>query len=181
MFKPVRVVAALFAVLVALTAAPSAFAQTYTVYRNVTAPGGVTGTMQIELADSSLAPNTALGGPPPPELVSFNLTLTGLGETPTTTTFTRANLTSFYFTRDGAGGISDINFQAATNTDGYNMEPMVLFGTDLFKGGYIVRVTNTAGTAPSVVPTLTEWAMILLGLILAGGAVAIIQRRRSLT
>jgi len=28
------------------------------------------------------------------------------------------------------------------------------------------------------VPTLSEWAMILFGLVLAGGAVVMVQRRR---
>ena len=32
--------------------------------------------------------------------------------------------------------------------------------------------------APAAVPTLTEWAMILLGLMLAGVAALAIQRRR---
>jgi hypothetical protein len=32
--------------------------------------------------------------------------------------------------------------------------------------------------APTPVPTMTEWAMILLGLMLAGGAAVLIQRRQ---
>jgi YVTN family beta-propeller protein len=32
--------------------------------------------------------------------------------------------------------------------------------------------------APAPVPTLSEWAMILFGLILAGGAAVLVQRRR---
>lgn len=38
-----------------------------------------------------------------------------------------------------------------------------------------VRVTRTA---PAPVPTMTEWAMIFFGMILAGGAVLYIQRRQ---
>lgn len=34
-------------------------------------------------------------------------------------------------------------------------------------------------SAPAPVPTLSEWAMILLGLMLAGGAALTIQRRRA--
>jgi hypothetical protein len=33
--------------------------------------------------------------------------------------------------------------------------------------------------APVAVPTLSEWAMILLGVLLAGGAALTIQRRRT--
>lgn len=43
------------------------------------------------------------------------------------------------------------------------------------------RATDTltvAGVAPTPVPTLTEWAMILLGVLLAGGAVLQLERRR---
>lgn len=35
-----------------------------------------------------------------------------------------------------------------------------------------------AAPAPAPVPTLSEWAMILFGLILAGGAAVMVQRRR---
>lgn len=38
--------------------------------------------------------------------------------------------------------------------------------------------TTFAVSAPAAVPTLSEWAMILFGLLLAGGAVVMIQRRR---
>ena len=34
---------------------------------------------------------------------------------------------------------------------------------------------------PAAVPTLSEWAMILLGVLLAGAAVVVIQRRRFAT
>lgn len=43
---------------------------------------------------------------------------------------------------------------------------------------YDAYFTATFTTTPAAVPTLTEWAMILLGLGLAGGAVLMIQRRR---
>ena len=35
-----------------------------------------------------------------------------------------------------------------------------------------------AVAAPAAVPTLSEWAMILFGLMLAGGAAVLVQRRR---
>lgn len=38
-------------------------------------------------------------------------------------------------------------------------------------------ITLAQGVPPTPVPTLTEWAMILLGLTLAGGATIVIQRR----
>lgn len=39
-------------------------------------------------------------------------------------------------------------------------------------------LTLVRGPAPAPVPTLSEWAMILMGLMLAGGAALYIQRRR---
>lgn len=36
----------------------------------------------------------------------------------------------------------------------------------------------TRGAAPAPVPTLSKWAMIMLGIVLAGGAALYIQRRR---
>ena len=39
------------------------------------------------------------------------------------------------------------------------------------------QVTQVAAAAAAV-PTLSEWAMILFGLVLAGGAALVIQRRR---
>jgi streptogramin lyase len=46
-------------------------------------------------------------------------------------------------------------------------------------GNRIGRITTGAPATP--VPTLSQWAIILLGLILAGGAAVLIQRRRVAT
>ncbi|WP_271086163.1 IPTL-CTERM sorting domain-containing protein [Brevundimonas sp. NIBR11] len=50
-------------------------------------------------------------------------------------------------------------------------------------GGYTSGSSRTVGqpappVTPAPVPTLSEWAMILLGMVLAGGAALYIQRRR---
>lgn len=42
------------------------------------------------------------------------------------------------------------------------------------------RVTYTDGVVAAPVPTLSEWAMILFGAVLAGGAALLIQRRRQI-
>ncbi len=41
--------------------------------------------------------------------------------------------------------------------------------------------TLTAGVPPATIPTLSEWAMILFGTVLAGGAALYIQRRQLTT
>ena len=45
-------------------------------------------------------------------------------------------------------------------------------------GGLDMGFSATFAPAPVMVPTLSEWAMIGFGLLLAGGAVLMIQRRR---
>lgn len=49
-------------------------------------------------------------------------------------------------------------------------------------GGGVFEYCDGAGCpappAPAAVPTMTEWAMILFGLLLAGGAALLVQRRR---
>jgi hypothetical protein len=46
-------------------------------------------------------------------------------------------------------------------------------------GGFTSGEVRLVGAPPAAVPTLTEWAMILLGLMLAGVAALTIQRRRT--
>lgn len=46
--------------------------------------------------------------------------------------------------------------------------------------GAYVSTSSTPTPAVAAVPTLTEWAMIMLGLTLAGGAVLTLQRRRQM-
>ncbi|MFC5344129.1 IPTL-CTERM sorting domain-containing protein [Brevundimonas staleyi] len=63
-----------------------------------------------------------------------------------------------------AGQTIRIYFEAAHIIDLYNQR--------------IDNVVLNSSPAPAPVPTLSEWAMILMGLTLAGGAVVMIQRRR---
>lgn len=43
---------------------------------------------------------------------------------------------------------------------------------------YAMEATFSPSPLPATIPTLSEWAMILLGVALAGGAALVIQRRR---
>lgn len=162
-----------------LFAAPAAFAQTYTIHRSFTGAGGVTGTATLEMANSTQTGSMNVGssGAVPAELVSATLTFNTLGASPTTTTFNRSQLSGFFFARTG-GTITDINFWAPANADGYQMSGWGAFSTTISKGGYSSNITNAAA-APAAVPTMTEWAMIAFALALAGGAALMIQRRRS--
>ena len=165
-----------------LLAAPAAFAQTYTIHRSFTGAGGVTGTATLEMANSTQTGSSTVGGPGavPAELVSATISFNNLGGAPTSTTFNRSQLNGFRFERV-SGTIEDINFWAPANADGYEMSGTAPFITTVTKGASSVDVTNAVGAppAPAAVPTMTEWAMILFALALAGGAALMIQRRRS--
>lgn len=77
----------------------------------------------------------------------------------------------------GTVDASDANLQIKQGTGkqlvfGNNFRPRVFTGT-------VTYVTGLAPPpAPVAVPTMSEWAMILFGLMLAGGAALYIQRRR---
>lgn len=81
--------------------------------------------------------------------------------------------------RDGSGVgntvVSDANIALLEGTgksypdfSAANFQPRIFVGTVSYLLG---------NHAPAPVPTLSEWVMILLGLILAGGAALIVQRR----
>lgn len=72
-----------------------------------------------------------------------------------------------------------INFEMGSNgnyQDGYLA--YIYNGSWSTGAGSDLHFSATFRSAPAAVPTMTEWAMILLGLILASGAAVIIQRRR---
>ena len=184
-----KLFAALTTLVVLALAAPAA-AQTYTVTANFTGPGGITGTAVLVMDDSTLAPSSSVGnvaanpgpdGPAsvPAELISATLTFNNLSTAPTTTTFNRSDLTGLFFRRNGVGNIDGFSFDGA-NTDGYVLKAVSRLQTQLNGNALSITAFNAPPpSAPAPVPTLTEWAMILLGVALAGGAALTIQRRRA--
>jgi len=188
MFKMLNRMAALLSGLVitlALGSVPtSAAAQTYTLSRTFTGAGGVTGSATLEFSNTTLTnysfQNT---NSLPAELVSATLTFNNLGAGPATTTYNRSQLRGLYYRTDSAGAIGDLNFWANANSDGYSLNGTGPFVTAVAKNAYSVSVTNAAGApapAPAAIPTMTEWAIILFGMVLAGGAALYLQRRRML-
>lgn len=58
------------------------------------------------------------------------------------------------------------------------MSKLTSSGQDSFQcNGHTFLLPGYGVAAPTPVPTLSEWAMILLGVALAGGAALTIQRR----
>lgn len=85
-----------------------------------------------------------------------------------------------------AAGTCTLNFSLQpANTGVYGLTPTAVTyaGADSASPQNLTGGANPTLTvvAPVAIPTMSEWAMILLGLMLAGGAALYIQRRQSIT
>ncbi len=80
----------------------------------------------------------------------------------------------------GCIGSVDDNGSAVLAAGTYTIVLSSLFGNQLGNVNYTFNGPGavTLASTPSTVPTMTEWAMILFGTILTGGAALYIQRRR---
>lgn len=120
-----------------------------------------------------------------------NIISTG-GIGPFTAGYGAGNATAGYFTQTPAGvgqnGIALISVAPKTNVGGTLVLTTGNGNGGLFTctdgacnvGTYTANGGIAGGsiTAPTPVPTMGEWAMILMGLMLAGGAAVMVQRRR---
>lgn len=129
----------------------------------------------VNVYDVTTTPSTIAAGSAPPATTYADL---GTGEV-----FGTAVATTNYETLTitlSANAITAINAaRGSTIAFGLNNETVSaasghVFGESL--GSTPRTLTLVSAAAP--VPTLSEWAMILLGLTLAGGAAVVIQRRR---
>lgn len=80
-----------------------------------------------------------------------------------------------------AQGLAEVNAKrgstvhlALTNADQTGPDDSLFGGS----GGFGPRELILVATPPAAVPTMSEWAMILFGVALAGGAVLYVQRRQ---
>ncbi len=159
-----------------------ALAQTTTLTIRYGGNAGSSGVAVLTVNNSLLAPNSSTGFnvPPGPELVSLDLTLSGLSAVPTTTSFTKANLTGWLLNTDAAGQITDINFWTGANGDGYAVTGVEVFSIDVSRGQTLINsMTGALYVPPIVVPTLNDWMLLLLALMVAGAAVRSVRRRVS--
>ncbi|MBB5744454.1 IPTL-CTERM sorting domain-containing protein [Brevundimonas variabilis] len=91
-----------------------------------------------------------------------------------------AVLTTLY-TRTGDQPVDSVQTRGPYDLSAYAGQTVrVYFETVHDSGPYIQRIDNVVldAGAPAPIPTLSEWAMILFGTILAGGAALYIQRRQ---
>lgn len=89
------------------------------------------------------------------------------------------------YSHDGSQGGSDpVSVRGPYNLDAYAGQTIrVFFFTRHGPGGYAHRIDNVVLDSQPVppIPTMSEWAMILLGTILVGGSALYLQRRRRTT
>lgn len=116
----------------------------------------------------------------------FNLSLDA-GDV-VTVTYSSPGSVSFGVSKSAPGAVEDIvplttgpvsgvaTYVAATTSANYNFTASRAGPFDDQHAS--VSYTCAAAPAPAPVPTLSEWAMILFGLLMAGGAALYIQRRR---
>ncbi|GBF82395.1 hypothetical protein AsFPU1_3823 [Aphanothece sacrum FPU1] len=88
-------------------------------------------------------------------MLGFSLSFTGLASSPTTTTFTLADLTDWEFLTDKTATIALTNFNSLPNADGYS-----LFGVGsnlgaFFRTGEETFYTITVGTPQPIPEPLT--------------------------
>ncbi len=91
-----------------------------------------------------------------------------------TVTFTNSGYSGLSATA-GAGGTSSSNSGTAGATGSL---PSYAAPGATITGSFTAGPATPTATGPVPVPTLSEWAMMLFGLILAGGAALYIQRRQ---
>ncbi|WP_298159490.1 IPTL-CTERM sorting domain-containing protein [Brevundimonas sp.] len=88
---------------------------------------------------------------------------------PATANVTRGGFLIVSGTKASPTAVTTFGDGVCLNTNCVSLAP----GTTTTRGG-----SGTVVLAPAPVPTLSEWAMILFGLLLAGGAALYIQRRQ---
>jgi hypothetical protein len=111
------------------------------------------------------------------DVISLSLTISGGNVVGGTSSFTKANCT------DAALGNTpnfalDINFWCDNGSNSlFGVDP---YTNDLNEGASTLTFTpgTTAPVAPTSIPTLSEWAMVILSSLLALGAILTLRRKR---
>jgi hypothetical protein len=170
----------------AALAATGALAAPYTYtfhYVTLSGSGQASGTAVFD--DSLLAPNTDLNFTCDlSQLTSFNLTITGLATSPSSTSFTKADLNAWQLATDSSGRLTDLNFfmrdsacgPNKVNADDYAIDGVNNFTIDLYQDNNGSAIAEFAGNN-MVIPTLSTCGAIAFALlILVAGALLVARR-----
>ena len=162
--------------------------------------GAVVGLALFALPQAALAQTLAIDdvsqieGNAGTTTMTFTVTLTGAAPGAFTVDYATANVTatapSDYVAATGtlnfAGAAGEAQVVNITINGDATFEPNETFNVNLSNvtPGVNATIADSQGVGTiqnddlAAVPTLSEWAMILLGLLLAGGAALMIQRRQ---
>lgn len=147
----------------------------------VVGPGTLTANVQVNINGSFFSPFNVTAYTPAAPSITGIAPSTGPTAGGTSVVISGTNLNTV--TGVTFGGVPAASFIVTANNQITAVSPA---GT----GVASIRVTTDAGTTPDTaaddftyvppapIPTMSEWAMILLGLMLAGGAALYIQRRQ---
>lgn len=172
---PVCILAA-GSLLFAATASAAIQQHTFSVSGN----NGETGSGSFTWDDSVVPNGSALATNDlslPAELLTISINISGGNTVGGSTTFTRADCTGAYL-RNTPDFTTDINFWCDNGTN--SLDGVWYYSNEL--NGGVSNLTfapgATAPVAPTSVPTLSEWGMILLSSLLALGTVLTLRRQR---
>ena len=150
----------------------------------VSGQGQAAGTAVFD--DSLLAPNSNLNFTCDlSQLTSFNLTITGLPTSPSSTTFTKADLNAWQLATDSAGRLTDLNFfmreggpcgPDKVNADNYAIQGVDNFRIAIYQGSSEASIAEFADRG-MVIPALSTYGAVALALlILVAGALLVARR-----
>jgi|GEM_PF-5614495 len=144
-------------------------------YSTVSGTGTATGTFTID--SSNLGPNVTLGGfADLSGLISFQLTVSGLPTSPSSTTFAAADLDAWIYSTGPSGNLTDVNFfmpAPNVNGDGYAILGTDPFELSIFDGAandspaVAVFAASPAQAPAAPVPATSPWALALLAMMLS--------------
>ncbi|MBZ5589364.1 MAG: IPTL-CTERM sorting domain-containing protein [Acidobacteriia bacterium] len=154
-------------------------------YRLISGQGTATGSVTFD--DSLLAPNTNPGTTCDLSLLySLDLHMTGLPSSPSSTSFTKADLLEWRVQTDSNGRLVDINFfmQAAcssptkVNTDGYGIEGVEPFKLEVFELDGAINLPTFQDQGPGI-PALSTYGVAALALLVLIAGALLVARRLS--
>ena len=173
---------AICAALVAAGAVAAPYTYTFH-YVTLGGPGQATGTAVFD--DSLLAPNTYLNFTCDlSQLTSFNLTITGLPTSPSSTSFTKADLNAWQLATDSSGRLTDLNLfmrygpcgPDKLNADGYAIDGINYFEIALYQGSSDDPIAEFANHN-TVIPALSTYGAIGFALLILVAGVLLVARR----